>query len=179
MVSLAHLQAQLRPLVGAVVLDGDLLIFPSDEQALVDTSVDLYLSTTAGAFALDLFPDGQTPRVRHGPAGTLLDLPRQAAGLAARRPVWQRLLAELNAGRPVPLVHERFALAGCAALRGVLGARVEQAGVYAFADDGAPTGLKLVFPGLVVHLVPGAGGTALRTGAMGDWFAAPVREHPV
>jgi hypothetical protein len=178
MVSLARLQAQLRPLVGAVVLDGDLLIFPSAEQALVDTSVDLYLSTTAGAFALDLFPDGQTPRVAVGQEAQL-DLPRQAAGLAGRRPVWARLIAELNAGRPVPLVHERFALAGCAALRGVLGARVEQVWVYAFADDGAPTGLKLVFPDLVVHLVPGAGGTALRTGAAGDWFAAPVREHPV
>jgi hypothetical protein len=163
-----------------MVLDGDLVIFPTNEPAtLFDTSTDLYLSTTAGAFELDLFPDGQTPRVVYRPGGPLLDLPRQAVGLDARRPVWARLLAEFQAGQDVPLVHERFALAGFPALRGALGARVEQAWVYAFADDDAPTGVKLVFPDLVVHVVPGAGGTATHTGALDDWFIYPVREHAV
>ncbi|WP_092678763.1 hypothetical protein [Hymenobacter arizonensis] len=178
MVSLAQLQAQLRPLVGAEVLDGDLLIFPTDApEGLFDTSTALYLSTTAGAFALDLFPDGQTPRVR--PAGPLEDLPRQEAGLAARRPVWARLIAELNAGQPVPLGHERFALATFPDVGRALHARIEQIAVYAFADDHAPTGLKLVFPDVVVQCVPGLSGNVVLCGELHDYFAFPVREHPV
>lgn len=178
MVSLAQLQAQLRPLVGAEVLDGDLLIFPTAApEGLFDTSTDLYLSTTAGAFALDLFPDCQTPRVR--PAGPLVDVPRQAAGLAARRPVWARLIAQRNAGQHVLLVHERFALAAFLDLSCALHARIEQIAVYASADAQAPTGLKLVFPNLVVQCVPGLSGHVVLCGELPDYFAFPIREHPV
>ena len=178
MVSLAQLQAQLRPLVGAEVLDGDLLIFPTDApEGLFDTSTELYLSTTAGAFALDLSPDCQTPRVQ--PAGPLVDLPRQEVGLAARRPVWERLIAELNAGQHVPLVHERFALATFPDLGCALHARIEQITVSTFADDRAPTGLKLVFPNLVVQCVPGLSGHIVLCGELHNYFAFPVREYPV
>ena len=51
--------------------------------------------------------------------------------------------------------------------------------MYGFADDDAPTGLKLVFPDLVLHAVSGAGGNEIRTGILDDWFLYPVREHPV
>ena len=67
----------------------------------------MYLVTMAGAFAFDLFPNGQTPRVQHGPSARLPALPRQEVGLAARRLVWPGRIAALNAGQDAPLVHER------------------------------------------------------------------------
>jgi len=172
--SLTHLQTQLRPLVGAIVLDGDLLIFPTTEsEELYQTSTDLYLTTTAGAFALELQVDGQTPRVWHKPAGDLLTLPRQVE-LASRRLQWQAWSA---AGDDSHWVHERFALAGFPTLQAVLQAHVEQVFIYTFADDNAPTGLKLVFEHLVLHVVAGPGGNLIRTGELGDYFLYPVREH--
>lgn len=175
MVTLAQLQAQLRPLVGAVVLDGDVLIFPTDEpEGLFHTSTDLYLSTTAGAVALDLFPDCQTPRVAFG--GALEHLPRQVADLAARRLVWARLFADLGEGE---LVHERFPLATLQGLGRVRHARIEQILVYAYADDQAPTGLRLVFPDVVVHCVPGLSGQVVLTGELTDYFSFPVSQYPV
>lgn len=174
--SLAHLQAQLRPLVGSIVLDGDLLIFPTTEsEELYQTSTDLYLTTTAGAFALELQSDGQTPRVWHKPDGDLLTLPRQA-GLVSRRLQWQAWFAAADDSH---WVHERFALAEFPALHAALQARVEQAFIYAFADDNAPTGIKLVFEHLVIHAVAGPGGNLVRTGELGNYFLYPVREHAV
>lgn len=49
--------------------------------------------------------------------------------------------------------------------------------VYAFADDRAPTGIKLVFPDVVIHSVAGPAGNLVRSGELGDYFTFPVIEH--
>jgi hypothetical protein len=176
---LKELEDALRPLIGGVVKDAAVLVWPSNE-GKYRLSSDLFLSIENKTgqtinVIISTDPDGQTPSVSEGTQS--IEYSYDAFdGLFSK---W----SEQKQNPVSPDYHQLgFRLVGSRKYGWLKGETIESVRIIAFSDDQAPTGIKISFSSKrSIYSVAGVSGNIILDSDdyPKDFFVCPVEEISV